>query len=212
MRLPKNAIVPSNRSSDASRRMADAVLNFIARVPRTRESRSAKPGDRARALASAAAVKAAIAAGTLALPPGPLGWLTILPELTLIWKIQAQMVADLAGTYGKQSSLTREQMLYCLFRHTAAQAFRDLVVRAGERFLVRSASVQALQAIARTIGIHISQRSLGKGVSRLIPFVGAVGVGAYAYFDTGQVAKTAIELFEREVEFELAGDDGEHAA
>jgi hypothetical protein len=118
------------------------------------------------------------------------------------------MVADLAGTYGRQSSLTREQMLYCLFRHTAAQAFRDLVVRAGERFLVRSASVQALQAIARTIGINISQRSLGKGVSRLIPFVGAVGVGAYAYFDTGQVAKTAIELFEREVAVEVvAGEE-----
>lgn len=208
--MPKTAIVPWGRGNDASGRIANAVLNFVARVPRTRENRSAKPGDRARALASAAAAKAAVTAGTLALPPGPLGWLTILPELTLIWKIQAQMVADLAGTYGRQSTLTRDQMLYCLFRHTAAQAFRDVVVRAGERFLVRSASIQALQVIARKIGINISQRTIGKGVSRLIPFVGAIGVGAYAYFDTGQVAKTAIELFEREVVIEGVAENGEN--
>jgi hypothetical protein len=41
-----------------------------------------------------------------------------------------------------------------------------------------------------------------KGASRLMPLVGAVGVGAYAYYDTTQVAKTAIELFARELVIE----------
>jgi len=58
-------------------------------------------------------------AGTLALPPGPLGWMTILPEMVGVWKIQAQMVADIAALYGKTATLTQEQMLYCLFKHTA---------------------------------------------------------------------------------------------
>ena len=61
------------------------------------------------------------AAGTLALPPGPLGWLTILPEMLAVWKIQSQMVADIAALYGQKSTLTEEQMVYCLFRHSAAQ-------------------------------------------------------------------------------------------
>ena len=28
-----------------------------------------------------------------------------------------------------------------------------------------------------------------------MPVIGALGVGAYAYYDTGQVARTAIDLF-----------------
>ena len=37
--------------------------------------------------------------------------------------------------------------------------------------------------------------------------VGALGVGAYAYYDTGQVASTAIEMFESEMDIEDADDD-----
>ena len=104
------------------------------------------------------------------MPPGPLGWLTIAPELLAVWKIQAQMVSDLAGVYGKAATLTREHMVYCLFRHTAVQLLRDVAVR-------------------------VAHRSAGGGIARWLPVVGAVGVGAYAFYDTSQVAATAIELF-----------------
>ena len=33
--------------------------------------------------------------------------------------------------------------------------------------------------------------------------IGALGVGAYAFYDTGQVAKTAIELFQKEIDIEV---------
>ena len=139
-------------------------------------------------------------AGSLALPPGLLGWLTILPELVVVWKIQSQMVADIAGIYGKEACLTREQMIYCLFRHTAAQAVRDLIVRVGQRYLVQRVSLRALQSVAERVGMRITQQAIGKGISRWLPVVGALGVGAYAYYDTGQVARTAIELFRHEIE------------
>ncbi len=109
------------------------------------------------------------------------------------------MVADIAGIYDKNAYLTREQMIYCLFRHTAAQAVRDLVVRVGERILVQGVSLGAMQVIAREVGISITRRAIRKGVSRWLPVIGALGVGTYAYFDTAQVARTAIELFEREI-------------
>jgi len=44
--------------------------------------------------------------------------------------------------------------------------------------------------------VKLSRRALGEGVSRWLPVIGALGVGAYAYYDTGQVAATAIELFD----------------
>jgi hypothetical protein len=93
-------------------------------------------------------------------------------------------------------------MTYCLFRHGAAMAVRDLVVRMGERYLVKRVSLQAFQAIAKKVGIKVSQRALGKALSRWVPVIGAVGVAGYAYFDTAQVAKTAIELFEGGVEID----------
>ena len=181
-------------------RVASAVFDLLATVPTTTERRARDPLGRARVIANAAAAKSALAAGGLALPPGPLGWLTIGPELVTIWKLQAQMVADIAAVFGKKSTLTREAMLYCLFRHAAAQAMRDLVVRTGQRVLVQQASLDALQKIATKIGVTVSHRVVGKGITRWVPLIGALGVGAYAYFDTGQVAKTAIELFQQELE------------
>ncbi|MDO9192708.1 MAG: hypothetical protein Q7U12_07420, partial [Undibacterium sp.] len=56
-----------------------------------------------------------------------------------------------------------------------------------------------MQAIAGKIGVKISQQVLGKSLSRWLPVIGAVGVGGYAYYDTSQVAATAIALFEQEV-------------
>jgi hypothetical protein len=183
-------------------RIAEAILDFVGRIPSTAEPKSDEPVDRARSVAMAAAAKAAISAGALALPPGPFGWLTILPELVAIWKIQAQMVADIAGAFGKEASLAREQMLYCLFRHTAAQAVRDLVIRVGGRFLIGHVTLRAAQVVAKKVGIRITQRAIGTGVSRWLPIVGALGVAGYAYYDTAQVARTTIDLFQQQIEIE----------
>lgn len=200
--LPQSMTTIASREADdeLGRGISRTILDFIGHIPGTTEKISVDPGHRARVIARAAARKAALTAGGLALPPGPLGWLTILPELVAVWKLQTQMVADIAGIYGNKVGLTQEQMIYCLFRHTAAQAVRDLVVRIGERFLVRQISVRAIQAVARKIGVSITRHAIGKGVSRWLPVAGAVGVGAYAYFDTQQVARTAIELFERGID------------
>ncbi|MGQ0799132.1 MAG: hypothetical protein ACT4NL_03340 [Pseudomarimonas sp.] len=183
--------------------LADKLLDLIGNIPPSRESASDEPKARARVVARTAATKAASAAGALALPPGPLGWLTIAPELYAVWKIQAQMVADIAGVYGKDKALNREQMLYCLFSHTAAKAFSDLVIRVGQRFVVRRAPVSALYAIANKVAIRIAHRSAGRVVARWVPALGALGVAGYVYFDTGRVADACIELFAADLQLEV---------
>ena len=182
-------------------RVTQAILDFVSDVPTSKVSSSSHPDAEAQRLGKRAAQRAALTAGSLALPPGPLGWLTLLPELTLIWKIQGQMVSDIAAAYGRHATLGREQMLWCLFRHTAAQAFRDLVVRMGDRLVFRRMSHGIAQRVARQVGATLTQRAIGEGISRWLPVVGALGVGAYAYYDTGQVAKTAIALFSGEMDF-----------
>lgn len=190
-------IVPAE--SDLRQKVGDAILGLVLKVPDSKENGLVQPEARARTLGRTAARQASLMASSLALPPGLLGWLTILPELVGVWKLQAQMVSDIAAVYGKSASLSQEQMIYCLFKHVSAQLFRDVVVRVGERYLIQRASMAFIQSAARTLGVKVTQKIIGKGVARFVPLIGAVGVGAYAYFDTTQVAKTAIELFSRDI-------------
>lgn len=183
------------RLEQASQQITEVILEMLGNVPATDKSASATPEQAAREIANAAAAKAAFISGGLALPPGPIGWLTILPDLVGIWRLQTQMVADIAAVYGKSATLTREQMLYCLFKHAAAQAVRDLVVRLGDRIIVHRVTLRALQTVAQRVGVKVTQRTVGSALSRMVPVLGALGVGAYAYYDTAQVARTAIELF-----------------
>jgi uncharacterized protein (DUF697 family) len=191
--------MPAEPTPEPDAGLAASVLALVAQRPDSTQPAIAHPSLAARKLSQQAAAKAAAAAGALALPPGPLGWLTILPEMLAVWRIQAQLVADIAALYGRSAELGQAQMLYCLFRHTAAQGLRDLVVRVGERVLVRPATTAVLKQIAASIGLKLSERALGKSVARWIPLVGAAGVSAYAWYDTQQVGKAALELFEREM-------------
>ncbi len=186
-------------------KLSGTILAAVVKVPASYEPALADGSLaqlRSQALARSAARRASLLASSMALPPGVLGWITFLPELVAVWRLQGQMVADIAAAYGKSGSLSREQMLYCLFKHLSVQALRDVVVRAGECFLVQKASGALLQNIAQKIGVQVTQKMVGKGVSRFVPLIGALGVGAYAYFDTLQVAKSAVELFSHEIKQE----------
>lgn len=178
------------------------LFELVSNIPESNEAKSSDPLARAQAIAQGAALRAAATSGTLALPPGPLGMATILPDLLAIWHIQKQMVADIAAAYGKSPSLTREMMVFCLFKHGAAMLVRDIVVRVGERLLVRRVALKTLQQALQKVGVRITQRVIGQAISRYIPFVGALAIGSYAYYDTSQVAATAIDAFSREISFE----------
>jgi hypothetical protein len=168
---------------------------------------SGDPGRQARRVARAASLKAAACSGTLALPPGPAGLLTILPDLLLVWRLQGQMVSDIAALYGKTAVLTREGMIHCLFKHAAVHALAGIVVRTAGGLLIRRATAGFLQAALGKVGLALSERLATRAVSRWLPVVGAAGAGAYAYYDTTRVARTAIEVFASDVRLEEASQE-----
>ncbi len=156
---------------------------FAAGSPLSLEPRSASPIERARELTRVASFKAAAISGSFSLPPGPLGLLTAVPELLAIWNLQAQLVADIAAAFGMKPPVKQEEMVYCLFRNMACQVARDVVVRVAERAIIRRASISLL----------------GRALWRFgLPIIGAAGAAAYSWFDTRQVAKRAITLFQAE--------------
>lgn len=201
--MPAEAPFPPPPASAPKPQLRDVILGLVLTIPPSQEQALAQPAARAHFIARGAARKASLISGSLSLPPGVLGWLTVLPELLSIWRLQAQMVSDIAAVYGKSQTLGREQMVYCLFKHVSAQLFRDVVVRVGERVLIRETSLQFLQTLAEKVGVMVTKALIRKGAARFVPLLGAVGVGAYAYFDTLQVAKTATELFERDIVIEV---------
>ena len=179
-----------------SREVVGVIERIIADVPTPRTHVSSDPAGAVEAIAREAARNAALLSASFALPPGPLGMLTVLPDLYLIWKIQRQLVADIFALHGRTAELTRSHMIYCLFRHMASQVVRDVVVRAGERAVVRQLSSHALKSVLGSLGLTVAKRVAGTSVSRWVPLVGAAAVGAYAYWDTLQVARTARRVLE----------------
>jgi hypothetical protein len=200
--LAAYAIAPRERTSvtdprvpgEPSSQVTGVIERVIAEVPAPRTGAVEHPDRAAARIARTAAQRAALVSGSLALPPGPLGLLTVLPDLYVIWRTQRQMVADIFAVYGRTAELSRTHMLYCLFRHAASHVLRDVAVRSGQRFIVRQLSSHALTKAAGKIGAAVSTRVVGTATSRWIPLAGAAAVSAYAYWDTLQVAKTAQRL------------------
>ena len=163
-------------------RTRDALFELISRIPASSEDLVVDAATRARHLTTTAALKAATISGSLALPPGPLGLV-----------------------HGKTAFLTQEAMAWCLFRHAAAQAVRDVVTRVGERVVVNRISLRAMETVLTKVGVTTTRRVLEKGAARFIPVVGALGVAAYAYYDTGRVGHAAIDLFDKEISTDDVG-------
>lgn len=189
--MNETALDPSPDATDPITGIIERVITDVP-APHTHPVHDA--GAQADRIARNAARRAAMLSGSLALPPGPLGMLTVLPDLYLIWQLQRQMVADIFALHGRTAELTRMHMLYCLFRHLASHVVRDVAVRAGQRLVVQQVSAGVLRSMLGGIGLSITQRLAGSAASRWIPLAGAAAVGAYAYWDTLQVAKTAQKL------------------
>lgn len=160
--------------------IARTIELVVTQLPHTSEHNGEDPEIRCEAIIQSAAARAAASAGGFAFPLGPLAIFLILPDLMLIWKIQAQMVADIAGVFGKRQKLTPEQMVFCLFKHAAGHTVRSVAVRTGKRVLVGVGSGHILRQL----------------ITRLsLPVIGAVAGSVFAYRDTVQVGKTAVESF-----------------
>lgn len=172
------------------------LLELLTNLPEPRNVALTTSPDQ---LIKTAALKAAAVSGALSLPAGALAFLTLLPDVVAVWKIQAQLVADLAAVSGKSNQLTRETLLYCLFGANAMAA-EDLVVRIGQRFVVRRSSQKVFESFLGKLGLRIGRSLLGDRIARFIPFVGAAVVARYSFNDTAKVGKTASELFSSEIE------------
>jgi hypothetical protein len=199
--MPGSELQP--HGGDIKNKIFDAIRSLVAERPVSHEPVTQNPRRRAEQMAEAAAWKTAAISGSLAIVPGPVGILTIVPALIEIWRVQRQLVSDIAACYGQTSSLTPTVMVYCLFRHGSATVFKETVVQVGGRLLVREASLRIFQKMIEKLSINVTQRLIGQFISRWLPLIGSAAMGAYSYLDTKKVAASAIHAFEKEIEAEV---------
>lgn len=181
-------------------------------IPASTEPGPAKrPYDRAKEITQKASAKAAAVSGSLALPVGPLGMLTILPDLAFVWRIQTQMVVDIAAAFGHKGKVTQQQLMTCLFKHVTDTATKEyqksvpiemeqkssLLIEVLDR-VTNSQSRELSTRIGKQVGQVILQRAAKRTASRLMPLAGAAVVATYSALDTKEVARTAVELFSGE--------------
>lgn len=174
------------------------LLELLTNLPEPRKEALSSSPDQ---LIKTASLKAAAISGALSLPAGALAIVTLLPDLVAVWKIQAQLVADLAAASGKSAQLTRETLLYCLFGKDAF-ATDDLVVRIGQRYVVRRSSQKVFESFLGKIGLRIGRSLVGDRITRWIPLVGAAVIARYSFKDTAKVGATARELFSSAIEIQ----------
>ena len=176
-------------------KLSTLLFELITDIPESLYSPTENSDDKINKLIRQAAIKASAVSATLSVPAGVTGVLTSIPDIAAIWRIQAQLVSDIAATYGKFAQLSREAMVWCLFRHSAAQLVRDIAVRTGSRIVVQKVSFAVLETLLKKIGLKVSTKFLGRAALRAIPAIGALGNGAYSFYDTTEVGKTAAAYF-----------------
>jgi hypothetical protein len=189
----------SNPLSHTPGIVSQALHTLVSQIPASLEVPGANPGERVKSIAKTAALKAAAISGSFTLPPGPLGMATVLPDLLAVWRVQQQLVADIAAALGKTGALTPETMVICLFKHGGAALTKGLFARNGQDVVVQRIANRTLLQLLEKIGVRVAQRIAAKSLSRWLPVLGALGAGVYAYYDTTHVATNAIDLFSQNV-------------
>lgn len=197
MRIDEIGAPTSRKAIESLEKLLSEVVSDI---PDSTKEKARDPEAAARGLAASAARRAAILTGALALPPGPLGVLTIVPDLVGVWRCQAQLVADIAAVYGKTNRLDKGLMTYCLFRHVSSDAVKDIVARCGERMVVSPMTIITLYRILRMVVGDFLSLMAGRFMVRWLPVIGIASVAAYSYRDTKRVGDTAIETFAGAIE------------
>ena len=135
--------------------VSEALHTLVSQIPTSAEPPGERPHERARSLAQAAALKAAALSGSFTLPPGPLGMVTVLPDLLAVWRVQQQLVADIAATFGRTSALTAEAMVISLFKHGGAALTRPLFARQGHEVVLQRITQRTLWQLLEKIGVRV---------------------------------------------------------
>ena len=143
----------------------------------------------------------AFAIGTAAaIPPGPLGWATILPEMASVTKIQINLIYDIAEHYKQRGKLNKTLVMMIFANEAGIEVGMELVERVGKKLVIRALGSKLLRPIVTKIGARLGVRITQRMIGRWVPVVLAPAFGAFSKKMTTQIGKECVKLFQEDLE------------
>ncbi len=134
--------------------------------------------------------------------PGVGGVLSILPETYLLLKLQARMIKDIAILLGRESFLSKEILLYCLFKESKINLLETSIRITGTKLLVRPISLDLITNIFYKLVLNKVGKNKNQKNQILFSFISAITNGSISFLDTQIVGNTANSIFLSDIEFE----------
>ena len=140
--------------------------------------------------------KAFGASAMMSLPPGAIGYATIIPELISITKIQIDLIHQIAAYYGKLDEAKNPKILLLIIANAGGvETVKNLYEKIGANYLIKALGTEVVKDLAKKIGINLTQNAISKLVGRWIPIAMSPIFGYYSKKLTEKTGKCAIELF-----------------
>jgi uncharacterized protein (DUF697 family) len=157
------------------------------------------PDDLIRHITRKTAIRCASLAGAFYLFPGKMNYALILPELLLIYRLQAQMIIDIAALYGKDNPIDKTLLFYCLFQGSNSDLLKHLIKDTGKRVIVRPVSIKMVEAFIQQLSKSFFKKSFSRYFSVLLPLLGFTLSGSLNYLYTTRIGEVASQVFSKEI-------------
>ena len=151
-------------------------------------------------MTSSASWKAFTISTVAAIPPGPLGVMTILPELLAVTRIQIGLIFRIAEYYGKQATVNSTIVALILGNAAGIAIGRELTSTLHGKVIIRKIADVALQRFIANIGAKVLGRIIARVPIRLIPLLTAPVFGALSKTATTRIGEEAMMLFSQDFE------------
>lgn len=194
------------KTTEISKKMTQPIMDLITKFFRSKVDDFSKASNRpsfyeAQSIVDAYALKCASVSGLASLAPGPLGMLTIVPDLIIVLRLQTEMLAKLSVAYNKEKAISKELVLFMLFQSVGVTGISFVVVKSTQ-VIVKRASARLLQRIITMMGGRVLQRTAGQAVARWIPGLGAAAMAIWVRYMTRKIGNEAINLLSKDIIFE----------
>ena len=184
--------------------MAETDLNWFEKLVAHFIPSAAGPvpeGEIPEAMIASASHQAFAISTAAALPPGPLGLMTIIPELMAVTKVQMNLIYRIAAYYGKQGQVNATLILLIFANEAGLAIGRHIVTRVGTRILIRTLGEESARTAARSVAARIGTRLAKKALGRWVPVVIAPVFGLFSKRLTARIGREAIKLFSLDIEY-----------
>lgn len=139
--------------------------------------------------------------GAAGLVPGPLGMLTILPEILAVTRNQITLVYDIAVANKKDHFMTTES-LAGIFISAFGTSATGLATIQGGKLIVKRSSLRVFQKAIALLGGKITQQAIKAAIGKWLPVVGAAALAAWTHTTTKSVGNKANKLLLLDIEVE----------